>query len=217
MVYHQHPSCKRRVLFYPQNLHLNTTFSLHYLYMRTVHCSCKFEKEKEIKMKKIILIVALVLATVAIVGVGAGVVFAQDVTPPFTGQGPMRNGEGPLHTFMVVEWSKKLDLNVNDINTRLAAGESMYDIALSAGVTAEEFPVMMAEVRTNAVNVAVAANVITQEQADWMLLHGQGMGGMHGTGDCTGSQGQAGSYGRGMMNGGGHGMMGGWQGQQTNP
>ncbi|MBN8579957.1 MAG: hypothetical protein J0M11_07105 [Anaerolineae bacterium] len=162
-------------------------------------------------MKKIILIVALVLATVAIVGVGAGVVFAQDVTPPFTGQAPMRNGEGPLHTFKVVEWSKKLALNVNDINTRLAAGESMYDIVLSAGVTAEEFPVMMTEVRTNAVNAAVAANVITQEQADWMLSHRQGMGGIHGNGNCTGTgpQGQAGGYGRGMM--------GGWGNQQVNP
>ncbi len=167
-------------------------------------------------MKKIILIAALVLAAVAIVGVGTGVVFAQDVTPPFTGQGPMRNGEGPLHTFMVVEWAKKLDLNVNDISIRLDAGETMYDIALSAGVTAEEFPAVMSEVRTNAVNAGVAANVITQEQADWMLSHGQGMGGMHGTGDCTGTgpQGQAG-YGHGMN---GSGMMGGhWQNQQTNP
>ena len=164
-------------------------------------------------MKKTILISALVLAALAIVVVGAGVVFAQDVTPPFTGQGPMRNGEGPLHTFMVIEWAKKLDLNVNDINTRLDAGETMYDIALSAGVTAEEFPAVMTEVRTNAVNAAVAANVITQEQADWMLSHGQGM---HGTGTCggTGQQG-GGMYGQ---RGGGHGMMGGyWQNQQTNP
>jgi hypothetical protein len=176
---------------------------------------CKFEKEKEITMKKTILIIALVFAALAALGVGAA--FAQDVTPPFTGQGPMRNGDGPLHTFMVVEWAKKLDLNVNDINNRLAAGESMYDIALSAGVTAEEFPAVMTEVRTNAVNAGVAANVITQEQADWMLSHNQG-GGMHGNGNCTGTgpQGQAGG-GRGMMGGGGHGMMGGWQGQQTNP
>ncbi|MEN9563527.1 MAG: hypothetical protein RIR73_1771, partial [Chloroflexota bacterium] len=65
------------------------------------------------------------------------------------------------------------------------------------------------------VNAAVAANVITQEQVDWMLSHGHGQGGgMHANG--TGPQGQAGGYGRGMM-GGGHGMMGGWQGQQTNP
>ena len=116
-------------------------------------------------MKKTILIAALVLAVVAVVGVGAGAVFAQDVTPPYGEHGPMMNGEGPLHTFMVVEWAKKLDLNVNDINTRLAAGESMYDIALSSGVTAEEFPAVMTEVRTNAVNAGVTANVITQEWA----------------------------------------------------
>lgn len=164
-------------------------------------------------MKKTILIAALVLAAVAVVGVGAGVVFAQDVTPPFTGQGSMRNGEGPLHTFMVIEWSKKLDLNVNDINTRLAAGETIYDIALSAGVTAEEFPAVMTEVRTNAVNAAVAANVITQEQADWMLSHGQGM---HGNGTCDGTGAQGGGM-HGQRGGGHGGMMGSWQNQPTNP
>ena len=168
-------------------------------------------------MKKTLVIVALVVTALAILGVGA--VFAQDVTPPYAGHGPMMNGEGPLHTFMVIEFAKKLDLNVNDINTRLDAGESMYDIALSTGLTAEELPAVMTEVRTNAVNAAVAANVINQEQADWMLSHGYGQGGMHGNGtgtcDGTGPQGQAG-YGHGMMNGGG--MMGGrWQNQQTNP
>lgn len=168
-------------------------------------------------MKKTILIAALVLAALAVVAVGAGVAFAQDLTPPFSGHGPMRNGSGPLHTFMVTEFARKLNLNVNDINTRLAAGETMYDIALSAGVTAEEFPAVMTEVRTNAINAAVAANVITQEQADWMLSHGFGRGGgMHGNGtgicDGTGPQGQMGGYGRGMMNGGGRG----WQ-NQTNP
>lgn len=159
-------------------------------------------------MKKIILIVALVLAALALAGVGAGVAFAQDVTPPYTWHGPMMNGQGPLHTFMVVEWAKKLDLNVNDINTRLSAGETMYDIALSAGVTAEEFPAVMTEVRASALDAAVAANVITQEQADWMKSRGFGQGGMHGNGNCdgTGRQGQ-----------GGHGMMGSRQGQQTNP
>jgi hypothetical protein len=164
-------------------------------------------------MKKTILIVALALT--ALVVTGAGVAFAQDETPPFGGQG-MRNGQGPLHTFMVTEFAKKIDLNVNDINTRLAAGETMYDIALSAGVTAEEFPTLMAEVRAAALDAAVAANAITQEQADWMKSHGYGQGGMRGgDGICdgTGPQGQAGGHGRGMMNGGGRG----WQNQQTNP
>lgn len=169
-------------------------------------------------MKRMILIVVLILAVVAVVGVGAGVAFAQDETPPYGGRGPMmQDGQGPLHTFMVTEFAKKLDLNVNDINTRLAAGETMYDIAISAGVTAEEFPSVMTEVRSAALDAAVAANVVTQEQADWMNSRGFGRGGgMHGNGTCdgTGPRGQAGGYGRGMM--GGYGR-GGWQNQQTNP
>lgn len=168
-------------------------------------------------MKKTILIVALVVFALGVFGVGAA--FAQDGTPPFTGHGPMmQNGEtGPLHTFMTIEFAKQLDLNVNDVNTRLAAGESMYDIALSAGVTAEEFPAVMTEVRANALTAAVKANVVTQEQADWMLSRGFGRGGM-GTGDCTGA-GPQGNYGNSMMgNGYGRGMMNGWgAGQQTNP
>jgi ABC-type sugar transport system substrate-binding protein len=161
-------------------------------------------------MKKTILIAALVLAALAVAAVGAGVAFAQDETPPFGGHGPMRNGAGPLHTFMVTEFAKTLDLNVNDINTRLAAGETMYDIALSVGVSAEEFSTIMTEVRAAALDAAVAANVITQEQADWMNSRGFGQGGM-GSGNCngTGSQGRGGGNGRGMM--------GGWGNQQVNP
>lgn len=165
-------------------------------------------------MKKTILIVALVVAALAVFGVG--VVFAQDTTPAFAGHGPMMNGEGPMHTFMVTEFAKKLGLNVNDVNTRLTAGETMYDIALSAGVTAEEYPTVMTEVRTNALNAAVAANVITQEQADWMQSRGYGQGGM-GTGNCTG-MGQGASFGprngRGSM---GMGRGFGQQSQQTIP
>ena len=168
-------------------------------------------------MKKTILIVVLVVMALAALGVG--IAFAQDETPPYGGTG-MMNGQGVLHTFMVTEFARKLDLNVNDINTRLAAGESMYDIALSAGVTAEEFPALMLEVRTAALDAAVAANVITQEQADWMKSHGYGQGGM-GSGNCTGTGPQGGmngwgGNGRGMMNGGGM-MGGGWQNQQTTP
>ncbi len=168
-------------------------------------------------MKKTILIVALVVFALGVFGVGAA--FAQDGTPPFTGHGPMmQNGEtGPLHTFMTIEFAKQLDLNVNDVNTRLAAGENMYEIALSAGVSAEEFPAVMTEVRANALTAAVKANVVTQEQADWMLSRGFGRGGM-GTGDCTGA-GPQGNYGNNMMgNGYGRGMMNSWgAGQQTNP
>ncbi|MEK6753910.1 MAG: hypothetical protein AABZ00_16755 [Chloroflexota bacterium] len=166
-------------------------------------------------MKKTILIVALVLAALAVAGVGAA--FAQDNNPPVPyGHGSMmQNGAtGPMHTFMTVEFARKLGLNVDDINTRLASGETMYSIALSAGVTADEFPAIMTEVRAVALAEAVKANVITQEQADWMLSHNMGYG------DCTGAgTGPQGNYGNGMMgNGAGRGMMNGWgAGQQVNP
>ncbi len=181
-------------------------------------------------MKKTILIVALVVAALGVLGVGS--VFAQDQTPAFVGGSPMmQNGtSGPMHTFMVTEFAAKLGLNVDDVNTRLTAGETMYDIALAAGVTAEEYPALMTEVRANAVAAAVKANVLTQEQADWMQSRGGGMmSGANGAGyngDCpmqtgdyqngTGFRGGPG----GMMNGNGQGrgMMGGWgAGQQTNP
>jgi len=172
-------------------------------------------------MKKTILIVALVVFALGVFGVGAA--FAQDGTPPVGRGSMMQNGtSGPLHTFMAVEFAKQLDLNMNDINTRLAAGESMYDIALSAGVTAEEFPAVMTEVRANALAAAVKANVITQEQSDWMLSRGFGRDGMMNgagfDGDCPMQDGdyQNGFRG-GMGNGYGSGMMNGWGSQQVNP
>ena len=156
-------------------------------------------------MKKTILIVALLVLALSVFGVG--VALAQDAQPP-VGRGTMMGGggSGALHTFMTNEFAKQLDLNVNDVNARLIAGETMYDIALSAGVTAEEFPALMTEVRASALDEAVKANVITQAQADWMKSRSGGMG----TGNCTG----AGSQGQG---GRGQGMMGGGRGQQQLP
>ena len=85
-------------------------------------------------MKKTILIVALLAVVAVALGVvGVGAAFAQDATPAVVGRGSMmQNGtSGPLHTFMATEFARKLGLNVNDVNTRLTAGETMYDIALS--------------------------------------------------------------------------------------
>ncbi|MBI3162606.1 MAG: hypothetical protein HYZ23_08855 [Chloroflexi bacterium] len=167
-------------------------------------------------MKKTIFVIALVVLALGVLGVG--VVLAQGGTPPFAGHGRMMNNgaDGAMHTFMVTGFAKKLDLNVNDINTRLADGETMYDIALSAGVTAEEWPTVMAEVRANALDAAVKANVITQEQADWMKTRGFGHGGMgncDGTGLQDGQYGPQSGYGPGTMMGGGWGR----QNRPTNP
>jgi hypothetical protein len=169
-------------------------------------------------MKKTVLIVVLVVAALAVVGVGAA--FAQGPVP-YAGNGPMmQNGAGYLHTYMVAAFAEKVGLTADDVNTQLAAGESMYDIALAAGVKAEDFSALMIDVRSQALNAAVKDGVITQAQADWMSS--RGFGGGYGTGNCPMRNGQGQPLGRGagMMNGNGRGMMrggSGWQNQQTNP
>lgn len=158
-------------------------------------------------MKKTILIIGLVVAALSVFGVGAA--FAQGRSP-YAGNGPMQNGTGYLHTYMVAAFAEKVDLKADDVNARLTAGESMYDIAVAAGVKADEFPALMVEVRSQALSAAVKDGVITQEQADWMSSRGFGRGG--GMGNCPMQNGQ------GVPPGRGAGMMrGGWQNQQANP
>jgi hypothetical protein len=123
---------------------------------------------------------------------------------------------------MVTEFANKLGLKVDDVNARLTAGETMYDIALSAGITADKFPALMTEVRTNALDAAVKANVITQAQADWMKTRGVGLDGNCPMFDGDTQNGSGYRGGRGGMMGNGQvrgGMMGGWGAgqQQTNP
>jgi hypothetical protein len=171
-------------------------------------------------MKKTILVVGLVVGALVVLGVG--VAFAQGPAP-FAGNGPMlQNGGGYLHTYMVTAFAEKLGLKVDDVNARLAAGETMYNIAVTSGVKAEDFPSLMIEVRTNALSLAVKAGVLIQAQADWMSSRGFGRGGMgygnNGDG-CLMQDGTGAGYGPGMMQGNGRGMGRGfgWQNQQTNP
>lgn len=146
-------------------------------------------------MKKTLLI-ALILAAVAGLAV-AGVAYAQGTQPPQASYGPgmmggFSSGYGPLHTYVVEAFAAKLGLTVEDVNARLAAGESMYQIALAEGIAADDIPALLTEVHTQAFEQAVADGVITQEQADWMQAHafgrggyGQGMGA--GQGACGGT------------------------------
>jgi hypothetical protein len=157
-------------------------------------------------MKKTLLITSIVVVA-ALAVLGVGVVFAQGPNP----------GTGSMHTYMVAAFAEKLSLQVEDVNARLGAGESMYDIAVAAGVKAEDFPALLVEVRSQALAAAVQDGVITQAQADWMKSHGFGHN--YGQGNCPMQNGQRQQQNRGagMWNRHGHGMGGGWQGQQTVP
>jgi hypothetical protein len=108
------------------------------------------------------------------------------------GHGGMMTGgasgsqQGLLHDEMVSVLAEKLGLSVDEINQRLTDGETMYSIALSTGLTADEATTLLADSRNQAIDLAVTNGDLTQTQADWMKTRSNLMG-TNGT--------------RGMMNG----------------
>ncbi len=101
--------------------------------------------------------------------------------------------DGLLHDEMMDYFSEKLGISVDDLEVRLAAGETLAQIAYSQGLTVDEIQTLMTDARSQAIDQAVQNGALTQEQADWMNQRGTG-----------------------MMNGG-RGMHGSGQGQFTNP
>ncbi len=171
-------------------------------------------------MKKTILIVSVIALALLVVGaVGVGVAYAQSGQPPVSGRGTMMNGGyGQMHDYVERALAEKLGLTEEQVEEQLAAGKTMYQIALDNGIAEADIPAFLTEVHTAAFDAAVADGVLTREQADWMSQHMQGRGYGNGTGTCPMGNGTYGP--NGTSNGGGFrggpGMMGGrWQ--QTNP
>jgi hypothetical protein len=79
--------------------------------------------------------------------------------------------DGLLHDYIVQAFADTTLLTVEEIELRLADGETLKDIAFSLDMTLDEFRTLIIEVRTAALIAAVADGVITQKQADWMLDH----------------------------------------------
>lgn len=168
-------------------------------------------------MKKMIAVLLVVAVAAVALGV-AGAVYAQAPTPqaPVDGTGygygmmgaGMRGGrmgqsefagtgDGVLHNALIAAFANELGLSVEDLEAKLAAGETVADVAFAQGLTVEEFRTLMTDAHAQAVAQAVADGTLTQEQADWMAQRGGGQG-MHGAG-------------------GGQGMRGAGQGQFSNP
>lgn len=108
------------------------------------------------------------------------------------GMGGMMGGYGTyglMHQFMVNALAENLGLQPEELQSRIDAGESMWDIASAEGLTDEEITTVMQSAHEFAIEQAVADGVITQEQAEWMNDHmlqmhsgGAGFGSCHGTG-----------------------------------
>lgn len=158
-------------------------------------------------MKKVTIV--LLLLVIALGSLGFGTAYAQG-QPPTVGF-----GSGIMHEYLVASLADKLGMSEAEINQRLLDGETMYEIVQAAGITVEDIPEYLADVRTKAFAAAVADGVITQDWADRMTgrmqprtRNGTGNGTcvMDGTRPQDGTGQQFG--GRGMMGGGGRGMRG---------
>jgi hypothetical protein len=89
---------------------------------------------------------------------------------------------GFLHDELVAVYADKLGLSVEDLEARLAAGETLSQVALAQGLTFEEFFALRAEARAQALDQAVADGDLTQAQAVWMKTRGMGRSGGYGLG-----------------------------------
>ncbi len=158
-------------------------------------------------MKKIWIIAGVVGITVLALG-AAGLAYAQSETPDPVpgpgygygmmggrgGYGGMRGGwttgeEGPHHETMIEAFAEAFGLSPDEIETRLASGETMWQIVEAEGVSLEDFGEFMSSVRSNVIEQALEDGTLTQEQADFMAQHmlQRGAGGFGpGFGDCMG-------------------------------
>jgi len=181
-------------------------------------------------MKKTIIIIAIAALALAAFGIGT-IAYAQAQQPSTTpgSQQPMwdRNGDftpgagmmhsggfgmgrmgangeyGLLHDYMFPAMAAALGLSPEEFQAKHDAGETFLTVAESQGLSADEAWTLMLQVRTEALNQAVADGVISQEQADWMLEHmdtmmgnGYGFGAGHCFSDGT-TQNSFGARGRG--------------------
>src|SRR5512142_3325366 len=129
------------------------------------------------RMKKMVVVVSLVMVVLAVSV--SGIVSAQSPQPPTPGTwGPMMGGgagtgmEGPLHDYMVNAMAAALGITPADFESRRDAGKTAYQIALDLGISADKIPVLLADARAKAFDAAVAAGVLTQQQATWMKSRG---------------------------------------------
>jgi hypothetical protein len=80
-------------------------------------------------------------------------------------------GEGPMHEYMISAFAAAVDLTAQEVETRLEAGETFKEIAFAQGITQDQLPDLVTQVRKSALDAAVADGTVTQAQADLMLEH----------------------------------------------
>ena len=95
-------------------------------------------------MKKIIWIIGLAALALGVFGVG--VVWAQDVQPPAVPGAGVNGGYGWMHDYIESALADKLGIPETDVESALASGKTMYQIALDNGVAEADIPAFFAEI-----------------------------------------------------------------------
>jgi hypothetical protein len=90
------------------------------------------------------------------------------------GVGYENTGEGILHEYIINAYAEALNVSTIALEARLDNGETMAQIALSVGLTIDQFHTLMVDVRNQAIVQAVNDGVLTQVQADWMTQRSAG-------------------------------------------
>lgn len=75
---------------------------------------------------------------------------------------------GPMHEYMITALADKLGLTVEDLQAKIQAGETPLEIAAAQGLSADQVKDLVEQAHDEALKAAVAAGVLTQEQADFM-------------------------------------------------
>lgn len=85
-----------------------------------------------------------------------------------------------VHDALIGAFTDALGLTVDDVNARLADGETMSEIAVSTGMTYDEFVVLLNEIHEQVIDQAAADGVLFQEQARLYFAQEARAGGMFG-------------------------------------
>jgi hypothetical protein len=76
-----------------------------------------------------------------------------------------------FHSYLIAALAAETGIPEEELTSRQAGGETLWDILSSTGLTEGEFYTLMESVFRSAVEAALADGVITEEQAAWMLEH----------------------------------------------
>jgi hypothetical protein len=139
-------------------------------------------------MKKIFILAIMVAVLVSVFGT-SGSVSASPGNPPGNGQGHQKdngmkgrdgmmgrggivgrsgNHNGPLHILLVEAFAAEIGITPAEFQAKLDAKMTILQVLREAGKTDEEILVIIHDAYAAALAKAVATDVITQEQADWL-------------------------------------------------